>query len=77
MKINYFELLLNKDTCTPYLAGEDIIGDIEIHVYEKTKMARLTIRLVGYVHTAWRNKSNDIHFESRDLIMDEYLDLTT
>ena len=77
MKIDYFELLLNKEAGQPYLAGEEIAGEIEIHVQEKTKIARLTIRLDGHTHTSWRNKSNDILYESHELIIDEYLDLTS
>ena len=60
----------------PYLAGEEILGSIEIHVQEQTRIARLTARLSGQAHTGWRNKASDILFESTELIMDEYLDLT-
>lgn len=77
MKVEYFEILLEKEADTPYLAGEEIFGKIEMHVQEKAKISRLTVRLVGYVHTAWRNKANDVLYESREIIIDEYADLTT
>uniref|UniRef100_A0A914ZBE6 Arrestin C-terminal-like domain-containing protein n=1 Tax=Panagrolaimus superbus TaxID=310955 RepID=A0A914ZBE6_9BILA len=76
MRINYFDLILGKEPGIPYLAGEEIIGKIEIHVQEKTRIARLTVRLLGQSHTAWRNKASDILYESKELIMDDYVDLT-
>lgn len=77
MKVEYFELILEKETDTPYLAGEEILGEIEMNVQEKAKISRLTVKLIGYVHTAWRNKANDVLYESREIIVDEYADLTT
>uniref|UniRef100_A0A7E4UWR5 Arrestin_C domain-containing protein n=1 Tax=Panagrellus redivivus TaxID=6233 RepID=A0A7E4UWR5_PANRE len=76
MRISYFDLLLDREPGVPYLAGEEILGSIEIHVQEQTRIARLTARLSGQAHTGWRNKASDILFESTELIMDEYLDLT-
>ncbi|KAH7730620.1 Protein ARRD-26 [Aphelenchoides avenae] len=87
MKIENFELALNRDCSVRsdeadaprnyYLGGEELKGTIDLLVKERVRIARLSVRAFGSAHTAWRNKLSDIAFESREVVLDEYKDLTS
>ena len=51
-------------------------GAIELHVRERVRIARLSLRLVGSSHTNWQDDFTDIVYESKELFIDEYKDLT-
>lgn len=40
------------------------------------KIARLSVRIFGNLQTAWHNKLTDQIYESKECILDEYIDLT-
>ncbi|KAI1702424.1 arrestin domain-containing protein 17 [Ditylenchus destructor] len=78
MKIDHFDLTLEKEGYGEfYMAGEELKGVIEVHVVEKVRIARLSIRIIGSCQTAWRNKLMETVYESKELILDEYKDLTS
>ncbi|KAI1700536.1 arrestin domain-containing protein 17 [Ditylenchus destructor] len=78
MKIDHFDLTLEKEGYGEYyMAGEELKGVIEVHVVEKVRIARLSVRIIGSCQTAWRNKLMETVYESKELILDEYKDLTS
>uniref|UniRef100_A0A915E7N5 Uncharacterized protein n=1 Tax=Ditylenchus dipsaci TaxID=166011 RepID=A0A915E7N5_9BILA len=43
----------------------------------KVRIARLSVRIFGSAQTGWRNKLSEQVYESKELILDEYKDLTS
>jgi hypothetical protein len=90
MKIDRFDLILERNLQQYYLAGEEIKvrqtcvikrlihlkGHIEIAVRERVRVARLSLRMIGACHTAWQDDFTDIPYESGELFLEEYRDLT-
>uniref|UniRef100_A0A914GTJ2 Arrestin C-terminal-like domain-containing protein n=1 Tax=Globodera rostochiensis TaxID=31243 RepID=A0A914GTJ2_GLORO len=59
------------------MAGEEIKGNVGIKVKESIRVARLSLRFLGSVHTAWKDKFTNIAYESVELVLDEYRDVTS
>jgi hypothetical protein len=56
MKIDLFELELSKSpTRDFYMAGEELVGTLNLHVAEPVRIARLSLRVLGSIETAWFN----------------------
>lgn len=47
-----------------------------MHAVDRVRIARLTLRVLGTAHTAWQDKYTGLAYESVELFMDEYKDLT-
>ena len=67
MKIDSFELFLDNDKQF-YMAGDEVIGHIELVVNQRVRIARLTIQLTGIVQTCWRERVCVFYFWARGLI---------
>ncbi|TMS39203.1 hypothetical protein L596_005768 [Steinernema carpocapsae] len=76
MKIDHFDVVLSKDCNQPYIGGDNVQGKIEVSVSEKVQISRLSVRLHGQTQTSWRNKNSDVVYESKELVLSEYADLT-
>uniref|UniRef100_A0A183BQ77 Arrestin_N domain-containing protein n=1 Tax=Globodera pallida TaxID=36090 RepID=A0A183BQ77_GLOPA len=79
MKLDNFELSFEKPHTQRdfYMAGEEIKGNVGIKVKESIRVARLSLRFLGSVHTAWKDKFTSIAYESVELVLDEYRDVTS
>ena len=67
MKIDSFELFLDNDKQF-YMAGDEVIGHIELVVNQRVRIARLTIQLTGIVQTCWRERVCVFYFWARGLL---------
>ncbi|GMR48642.1 hypothetical protein PMAYCL1PPCAC_18837, partial [Pristionchus mayeri] len=77
MRIDKFDLILDRGgTNEPYYAGQSVLGQIEVHAARRVRVGSLHVRLSGVVETGWRNKSSDLVYESRQVVLDEFVDLT-
>ncbi|KAK0399747.1 hypothetical protein QR680_003195 [Steinernema hermaphroditum] len=76
MKIDHFDVVLSKDSDQHYIGGDNVQGKIEVNVSEKVQISRLSVRLHGQTQTSWRNKNSDVVYESKELVLSEYADLT-
>uniref|UniRef100_A0A8R1I0M4 Arrestin C-terminal-like domain-containing protein n=1 Tax=Caenorhabditis japonica TaxID=281687 RepID=A0A8R1I0M4_CAEJA len=77
MKVDYFEVTLNKGIDEPYLGGDPIRGIIEMVCSKQVRITGLVVRLTGVAETGWRSRQDDLTYESRQTFMDERIDLTT
>ncbi|CAJ0928934.1 unnamed protein product, partial [Mesorhabditis belari] len=76
MRIEHFDLVLDRNLDTPYVGGDIVKGEITIHATRPVKVAGLHVRLFGLAETGWYNKNTDVVFESRETVLDEPIDLT-
>lgn len=51
-------------------------GQILLVVGEPVHITRLTVRLVGEAHTGWLDKLADRAYQSKECVLNDYLDLT-
>ncbi|CAI2349859.1 unnamed protein product [Caenorhabditis sp. 36 PRJEB53466] len=77
MKVDYFEVTLDRSIDEPYLGGDPIKGIIEMVCSKQVRINGLIVRLTGIAETGWRNRQDDLPYESRHTFMDERIDLTT
>ncbi|KAK6748620.1 hypothetical protein RB195_001315 [Necator americanus] len=77
MKVDYFDVTLDRGMNEPYIGGEVIKGVIDVGCTREVRIGGLLVRLTGVAETGWRNKNSDLSFESRHNFMDELIDLTT
>ncbi|CAB3406226.1 unnamed protein product [Caenorhabditis bovis] len=77
MKVEYFEVTLDRGIDVPYLGGEIIKGVIEMVCSKQVRINGLIVRLTGVAETGWRSRQDDLPYESRNTFMDERIDLTT
>ncbi|CEF59910.1 Arrestin-like, N-terminal domain and Immunoglobulin E-set domain-containing protein [Strongyloides ratti] len=78
MKIDHFDVVLEKEEDSPYIGGDFIVGSIKINVISKIEISKLTVSLRGIIKTGWKNKkSSAAIFESVVEILNETLDLTS
>lgn len=92
MKIDHFDVVLEKEEDSPYIGGDFIVvsfydkifdrlkyfqGSVKINVINKIEISKLTVSLRGIIQTGWKNKkSNTAIFESVVELLNETLDLT-
>lgn len=77
MKVDHFDVTLDRGMNEPYIGGEIIKGVIDVGCTREVRIGGLLVRLTGVVETGWRNKNSDLSYESRHNFMDELIDLTT
>ncbi|KAI6233690.1 Arrestin domain-containing protein 2 [Aphelenchoides fujianensis] len=77
MKIEHFDLVLIKDDDKPYVGGEEMKGHVEIVISQPVQISRLSLRIFGEVQTAWSEKRAEATYNSREFVLDEYMDLTS
>uniref|UniRef100_A0A0K0F2N8 Arrestin_C domain-containing protein n=1 Tax=Strongyloides venezuelensis TaxID=75913 RepID=A0A0K0F2N8_STRVS len=78
MKIDHFDVVLEKEEDSPYIGGDFIVGSVKINVINKIEISKLTVSLRGIIQTGWKNKkSNTAIFESIVELLNETLDLTS
>ncbi|CAI5449332.1 unnamed protein product [Caenorhabditis angaria] len=77
MKVEYFEVTLDRGIDEPYLGGDPIKGVIEMICSKQVKITGLVVRLTGVAETGWRSRQDELPYESRSTFMDERIDLTT
>ncbi|CAI4224491.1 unnamed protein product [Auanema sp. JU1783] len=76
MKVEHFDVTLDRTIDEPYTGGEKIQGVIDMCLQKPIHIGGLAVRLTGVAETGWRNKTTDLVFESRHTFMDEFIDLT-
>uniref|UniRef100_A0A0N5A0I0 Arrestin_C domain-containing protein n=1 Tax=Parastrongyloides trichosuri TaxID=131310 RepID=A0A0N5A0I0_PARTI len=78
MKIDHFDVVLEKEDDTPFIGGDFIVGCVKINVTNKIEVSKLTVSLRGIIQTGWKNKKNSAAiFESAVEVINETLDLTS
>lgn len=88
MKIDHFDVLLDKNIDTAYIGGELVQvsslfslfliqqGTIELRVSRRVLVSGLYVRVHGLVETSWRNRNSDLLYEASENILDETLPLS-
>ncbi|CAD6191903.1 unnamed protein product [Caenorhabditis auriculariae] len=77
MKVEFFDVTLDRGIDEPYLGGETIKGVIEMVCVKRVRITGLIVRLTGVAETGWRSRQDELPYESRNTFMDERVDLTT
>uniref|UniRef100_A0A0K0E5M1 Arrestin C-terminal-like domain-containing protein n=1 Tax=Strongyloides stercoralis TaxID=6248 RepID=A0A0K0E5M1_STRER len=78
MKIDHFDVVLEKEEDSPFIGGDFIVGSVKINVINKIEISKLTVSLRGIIKTGWKNKkSSGAIFESVVDILNETIDLTS
>lgn len=77
MKVEYFDVTLDRSIDEPYLVGDVLKGTIDMICTKRVHITGLFVRLTGIAETGWRSRQDDLPYESRNCFMEERIDLTT